>query len=191
VSEHPASPAAGTPAGDPGFQVRRGEAGDAAAFLAYLRRMGGETGFVSFGAEGIELTVEEEAAHIAKTNARDNAVFLLAMAGGEIVGGLTFSAGTRPRLRHSGEFGVSVLREWWGRGVARALLEAMLAWARESGVVRKINLRVRADNVRAIALYERLGFVREGRVTRDLLVDGEFHDTLLMGLAIDPAPAEG
>jgi RimJ/RimL family protein N-acetyltransferase len=75
--------------------------------------------------------------------------------------------------------------------VARALLEAMLAWAHAGGVVRKVNLRVRADNVRAIALYERLGFVREGRLTRDLLVDGEFHDTLLMGLAIDPAPAEG
>jgi hypothetical protein len=112
VSEHPASPSAGAPASDPGFQVRRGEPGDAAAFLAYLRGMGGETQFVSFGAEGIELTEEEEAAYIAKTNARDNAIFLLAVAGGEIVGGLTFTAGTRPRLRHSGDFGVSVLREW-------------------------------------------------------------------------------
>jgi len=191
MSEHPASPSAGPPAAGPDFQVRRGEAGDAAAFLAYLRKMGSETTFVSFGAEGIELSEAEEAAHIAKTNARDNALFLVAVAGGEIVGGLTFSAGTRPRLRHSGEFGVSVLREWWGRGVARALLETLLAWAREGGVVRKVNLRVRADNERAIALYERLGFMREGRMTRDLFVDGVFHDTLLMGLGIDPAPAKG
>ena len=171
---------------DTGFQVRRGGPADAPAFLAYLRRMGGETDFVSFGAEGIELTEEEEAAYIAKTNARDNAIFLLAVAGGEIVGGLTFNGGTRARLRHTGEFGVSVLREWWGRGVARALLETMLEWARRSGVVRKINLRVRTDNERAIRMYERLGFVHEGLATRDMLIDGRFHDSLLMGLEIDP-----
>lgn len=176
-------PAAGA---DAGFTIRRAEPEDAAAFLAYLRRMGGESQFVTFGPEGIALGEEEEAAYIAKTNALDNAIFLLAVADGEIVGGLTFSGGERPRLRHTGEFGVSVLRAWWGRGVARALLDEMLAWARRSGVVRKINLRVRTDNTRAIRLYERLGFVHEGLVTRDMLIDGRFHDSLLMGLAIDP-----
>jgi RimJ/RimL family protein N-acetyltransferase len=171
---------------DAGFTIRRAEPGDAAAFLAYLRKMGGESQFVTFGPEGIALSEEEEAAYIATTNALDNAIFLLAVADGEIVGGLTFSCGERPRLRHVGEFGVSVLRAWWGRGVARALLDEMLAWARRSGVVRKINLRVRTDNERAIRLYERLGFVHEGLATRDMLIDGRFHDSLLMGLAIDP-----
>jgi RimJ/RimL family protein N-acetyltransferase len=83
---------------------------------------------------------------------------------------------------------VSVLRAWWGRGIARALLETMLAWAQAGGAVRKINLRVRADNTRAIALYEHLGFAHEGRATRDLWVDDAFHDSLLMGIEIDPAP---
>ncbi len=191
TSDNPSSPAAPTAAPDAGFQIRRCEPGDAAAFLAYLRKMGGETEFVTFGPEGIDLTEEEEAAYIAKTNASDNAIFLLAVADGEIVGGLTFSGGTRARLRHVGEFGVSVLREWWGRGVARALLETMLKWARRSGVVRKINLRVRTDNERAIRMYERLGFVHEGRVTRDVLIDGQFHDIFLMGLEIDPQPEPG
>ena len=61
--------------------------------------------------------------------------------------------------------------------------------AEGGGVVRKLNLRVRADNARAIALYERLGFAVEGRATRDVLIDGEFHDCLVMGRAVDPAPA--
>ncbi|HEU4557161.1 MAG TPA: GNAT family protein [Longimicrobium sp.] len=185
------TPAAGAPAADPGFRIRPGQPEDAAAFLAYLRKMGGETEFVTFGPEGIDLNEEEEAAYIAKTNANDNAIFLLAVADGEIVGGLTFAGGTRARLRHTGEFGVSVLREWWGRGVAGALISEMLDWARRSGVVRKINLRVRADNPRAIRLYERLGFAHEGRVTRDIQIDGQFYDNLAMGIEIDPEPENG
>jgi RimJ/RimL family protein N-acetyltransferase len=171
----------------PGFAIRHAQPGDAAAILAYLRQMGSETGFVTFGAEGIPMDEEAEAAHIGRVNEADNAIFLLAMADGGIIGALTFNGGNRSRTRHVGEFGVSVLRAWWGRGVARALLEQMLAWARASGVVRKINLRVRVDNTRAIALYERLGFVHEGRTTRELWVDDAFHDSLLMGIEIDPA----
>jgi RimJ/RimL family protein N-acetyltransferase len=35
-------------------------------------------------------------------------------------------------------------------------------------------------------LYERYGFVREGLVTRDMLIRGEFVDNYTMGLQIDP-----
>jgi RimJ/RimL family protein N-acetyltransferase len=171
-----------------GFHLRHAEPADAAAMLAYLRQMGSESSFVTFGAEGIPLGEEAEAAHIERVSKADNALFLLALADGGIIGALTFSGGDRSRTRHMGEFGVSVLKAWWGRGVASALLDAFLAWARRGGVIRKINLRVRADNARAIALYERLGFVYEGRSTRDLWVDGAFHDALLMGLEIDPEP---
>lgn len=178
-----------TPAGatEAGFQLRRATPDDAGAILAYLRRMGGETEFVTFGSEGIPMSEEAEASYIASVAQRDNAIFLLAVDGERIVGALTFAGGERARLRHVGEFGVSVLREWWGRGVATALIREMLVWARKSGVVRKINLKVRADHERGIALYERLGWVHEGRTTRDLWIDGRFHDGLYMGQEIDPA----
>lgn len=48
-----------------------------------------------------------------------------------------------------------------GRGIADGLIEAVVAWARQSGV-RRIVLEVADSNVRAIALYERLGFRRTG-----------------------------
>ncbi len=49
-----------------------------------------------------------------------------------------------------------------GRGIAKALLEALMQAAKEQGIV-AFTLEVRAGNAAAIALYEKLGFVCEGR----------------------------
>jgi RimJ/RimL family protein N-acetyltransferase len=79
-----------------------------------------------------------------------------------------------------------VRQAYAGKGVGRALLELLIAWAEGSGVIRKLDLKVRADNLNAIRLYERLGWKIEGVVTRDLCVDGVYHDALYMGRWVDP-----
>jgi RimJ/RimL family protein N-acetyltransferase len=167
-------------------RIRRAEPDDAAAILAYLGRVGGETVNLTFGAEGPGFSEEEEREYLARVSAADNSLAILALAGDEIVGSLTFDGGRRPRMRHAGEFGISVLQAYAGQGLGKALLEYMLAWAERSGVVRKINLKVRVDNLPAIRLYEQMGWVHEGRTTRDTLIDGEFNDCLLMGREVDP-----
>jgi RimJ/RimL family protein N-acetyltransferase len=167
-------------------RLRRAEPDDAAAILAYLRRVGGETVNLSFGSEGPGISEAEEREYLTRVAASDNSLAVAALAGDEIVGTLTFDGGRRPRLRHAGEVGISVLQAYAGQGLGKALMEYLIAWAEQSGVVRKINLKVRVDNEPAIRLYERLGWVREGRTTRDTLIDGEFNDCLLMGRAVDP-----
>jgi RimJ/RimL family protein N-acetyltransferase len=168
-------------------RIRRAEPGDAAAVLAYLGRVGGETINLTFGEEGPGITEEEEREYLTRVSASDNSLAILAMVADEIVAGLTFDGGRRPRMRHAGEFGISVLQAYAGQGIGKALLEYMIAWAERGGVVRKINLKVRADNVSAIRLYERMGWLHEGRTTRDTLIDGKFSDCLLMGREVDPA----
>lgn len=165
--------------------LRHATAADAPAVLAHLRRSGGETPFLSFGEEGPDLTEEDERDYLADTAASDTGFALLAEWRGEIVGCVTFNGGRRPRLRHVGELGISIARSCWGIGLGRRMITDFLAWATASGVVRKVNLRVRVDNTRAIALYESLGFVTEGRLTRDTAENGEFFDALIMGKAID------
>jgi RimJ/RimL family protein N-acetyltransferase len=166
--------------------IRRARPDDAGPVLEYLRDVGGETPNLTFGAEGPGLTEDEEREYLRRVGESDNSLAILALVGDTIVGGLTFDGGRRSRLRHVGEFGISVAQEYAGLGIGRAMIEYMIGWAERSGVVRKINLKVRVDNLGAIRLYERLGWVHEGRTTRDTLIDGEFNDCLLMGRAVDP-----
>jgi len=68
-----------------------------------------------------------------------------------------------------------------GRGVGTALMEHLLRWARAQPALRKVELNVRATNARAIALYEKHGFVEEGRRRgRVATAGGAFMDDVLM-----------
>lgn len=113
-------------------------------------------------------------------------LYLLAEVADEIVGVLTFSGGKRARVQHQGEVGISVLRTYWNLKIGSHLLAYLIEWARQTDIIRKINLRVRVDNLAAIHLYEKHGFVREGHIIRDFFLHGQFIDAYIMGKQLDP-----
>jgi len=78
---------------------------------------------------------------------------------------------------------LGVLAEASGKGVGTDLLEEAKRWATARGLHR-IELNVMARNHRAIALYERAGFVHEGRRADCLLIDGKFLDELYMAMIL-------
>lgn len=95
-------------------------------------------------------------------------------------------------LRHVGLLGLGVHPDAQGIGVGRALMVRLLEWARahrdaDGGRVLRVELYVRADNPRAIALYRSVGFELEG-TRRGFLrrEDGALVDDLVMGLMIEP-----
>jgi RimJ/RimL family protein N-acetyltransferase len=65
------------------------------------------------------------------------------------------------------------------RGIGLALMEAAEDWARTVGV-RKLELHVFPHNTPAIALYEKLGYQREGFRRGHYRRGGEFIDAILM-----------
>ena len=71
-----------------------------------------------------------------------------------------------------------------GFGVGSTLLDFLIAWTRATGVITKLNLRVRSDNERAIRLYQRKGFVLEGTISREHLIDGRYFSQDCMGLQL-------
>jgi len=86
-----------------------------------------------------------------------------AFVNGQIVGvaGLRFER--RERTRHKASlFGMTVLPEFRGQGIARALVEAVLEQARSSPGTLVVQLTVSESNAPAIRLYESCGFRRFG-----------------------------
>lgn len=76
--------------------------------------------------------------------------------------------------------GFVVAEELRGRGVGRRLMRAAMDEARRQGAVR-ITLRVLGHNTPARKLYEAEGFVIEGVLPGEFLLDGAYVDDILMG----------
>ena len=164
------------------FEIVRAQAQDAAALLEYLKIVGGETENLSFGAEGVPLNVEAERTYLGmQAQSRDH-IQLLAKANGEIIGTASLNR-NKNRMSHRAEFGISVKKAWWGCGVASALTEHILISARDTGV-EQINLEVRSDNNRAIALYKKFGFRKLCTFPGFFKINGELIDFDLMNLTI-------
>ncbi|WP_250536146.1 GNAT family N-acetyltransferase [Caballeronia sp. AZ10_KS36] len=82
-------------------------------------------------------------------------------------------------------WGVYVAPDMRGRGVSRALIVALIEFARLEPEITQINLTVNANNELATRLYKSLGFEPFGVERNSLLVDGCFHDEVHMSLKID------
>ena len=99
----------------------------------------------------------------------------------EVIGCLSFENGQRRRIAHRGSFGISVREKWRGQGIGTAMLQTLIDWAEANPLIEKVGLSVFANNVDAIRLYKRLGFVEEGRQPREMkLGPGEYTDNVLM-----------
>lgn len=161
--------------------VRRLVEDDAPTLLELLPRTHGESDFLAYLPGEFNFTLEQEKEFIRGQHAPPGNLLLAA----EHVGRIVAIAGTHGtkfrRQAHHRELGVTVLREYWGLGLGRALMSALIEWGVQEGL-RKLTLRVFADHVRGIALYRSLGFVEEGRLRGDALrVDGTYSDTIVMG----------
>jgi len=164
--------------------IREASADDAGAVLGHVQAIAGESDFLNFGPGEFRLSEAEEAEFLRRFQASDNQIYLLGQIGEEMVATLAFSGGSRRRGRHCGEFGMSVRKDHWGLGIGSLMLDALLDWAKHSGIVTKINLRVRTDNERAIRLYTSKGFTMEGTIHRAVFLDGQYFDHHCMGLQL-------
>lgn len=162
------------------YTIQKAKPEDAKALIEYLKVIGGETDNLTFGAEGPPVTEEEEREFVAKINGGGRSLMLAVWEDGKLIANANLKAMER-RLSHRAGLGVTVLKEAWGRGIGAALIERLIAHAREQGI-EIIELQVRSDNARAIHLYEKFGFVKIGRYPGYMKVDGKLIDCDLMNL---------
>lgn len=110
-----------------------------------------------------------------------DALNLLALIGDDIVGH-AYLGRPQPhaRRRHVGAIGIAVRPDRQRRGVGNALLAAIIERAERWMQMTRLELEVYVDNVAAIALYRKHGFVEEGRMRGYAFRDGEYVDALAM-----------
>jgi putative acetyltransferase len=158
--------------------VRRASAKDAAAYVRIMNHPQVQPSL-------LQLPFGDEAMWQARLSQEHPAgsghLPLVAEIGGEVVG----TAGVHPvgpalRRRHAMSLGIGVVPEAQGRGVGRALMQAICDYADRWAQVLRLELTVFADNDRAIALYRRFGFVEEGRHRGFAMRDGRYVDALAM-----------
>ena len=143
--------------------IREAEPDDAAELVTFLNRVSLETDFTSLDREGILLTDAEMELFLDKQARSENQITLLALLNDEIAGLVNITADQRKRVRHIGDLFIVIGKKYWNNGLGSLLLEEVIEWAQASGILRRLQLTVQTRNQAAVHLYQKNGFVIEGR----------------------------
>ena len=84
---------------------------------------------------------------------------------------------------HIAYLGISVAKEYRGKGLAKKLYSQAEKKARKSGIER-IYVKAYAENKRAISFYKRLGFIEVALLEDEIKIGDWREDALLMGKKI-------
>jgi len=128
------------------------------------------------------MTLEQEREWIkASPEKRQEVNFAIDTSGGVHIG----SVGLRniDEVYHYADFGIMIGdKNYWNKGLGSEATNLMLCYGFEQLHLHRIELDVYEYNERAIKVYERIGFIKEGVKREHVLWDGKFYDTILMGM---------
>lgn len=143
--------------------LRNAVAADGSAVLENFNLTHGETDFLLSYPDENSFDAEAEGKFLQEKTESENEIEIAAFVDGKVAGTAGIDAiGSQYKIRHRAEFGVAVLKEYWGFGLGRALAEACIACAKAAGYA-QLELNVVAENENAIDLYRKLGFTEYGR----------------------------
>lgn len=160
--------------------IRNAREEDAQRLIDYLKTTSGETRFLIREPDEVTMTQEDERRFIRRQNESASDVMLLAFYDGEFAGNASLMGMGPSRYRHRAGVAIALYQAYTGLGIGRAMIEALLAIAKECGI-EQVELEVVADNERAIALYKKLGFEVYGTMPRNMKYrDGTYADVYWM-----------
>jgi len=76
-------------------------------------------------------------------------------------------------------------KEYWNKGYGSDSMMTLLKFAFNRMNLHRVYLKVYDFNVRGIKSYEKCGFRREGVLRHDLYINGDYHDSIIMGVLKD------
>lgn len=163
---------------------RRAQESDAEKIVNFYNFVGGETSYLSFEKDEYPMNVKEQEEELRSLENKKTSIMLLAMDGDEITGIATINSSAKIKARHDGELGIVVAKKYQGQGIGTELIRQLIEWAKGNGVTTRISLDTRADNVKAVELYMKFGFIVEGCRKNSTLLNGKYYDLYVMGMML-------
>ncbi len=142
--------------------IRNAEPSDAIVLVKYLNKIYSETPYLIREPDEVSVTPEQEESFIRNRMESERELMILAFIDGKHVGNCSMhTLENYKRYSHRCEVAVALYQEFCGFGIGKIMLETILDVAKKSGF-EQAELEVVSDNKKAIALYEKLGFVKYG-----------------------------
>jgi RimJ/RimL family protein N-acetyltransferase len=110
-------------------------------------------------------------------------ISVVAEVNGGLVGNSEISRGRTSDEFYHGKLGISLLREYRDQGMGFEMMKTLVDQSRNIGL-KSIELEVFASNVRAIGLYEKVGFSKAGRIPKKIFRRGRFTDIIVMSIVL-------
>ena len=146
--------------------IRNATITDAKGVLENTKIIREETDFLLSYPDEINFSVEEKEKFLEDKENSSCEIQICALVDDRIVGLAGISAvGSKDKVKHRAEFGVSIEKAYYGKGIGTALTQACIQCAKTAGY-RQLELEVVAENTNAIALYKKFGFTETGRNPR-------------------------
>lgn len=146
--------------------LRNGDTADGAEVKEVFDITHTETDYLLSYSDENSFDAQQEADYLHEKTESSDEIEIVAAVDGRIAGTAGIEAvGRKHKLRHRAEFGIGILKEYWGLGIGRALAEACIECAEKAGYT-QLELNVAAENTRAVSLYKSIGYVEFGRNPR-------------------------
>ena len=167
------------------YVIRKATSSDAEELLRYLKQIGSESDNLTFGEEGMPFSLEAEQKFLESLEKSDSTVIFCAFDGDKLIADISVQRVTRDRLKHRGNIGISVLKDYWRNGIGTSLMKTALDYSKNVMGMEVVTLEVRCDNERAIRLYEKFGFKITGTIPAMMKINGELIDCYTMTLFLN------
>ncbi len=146
--------------------LRNGEYADGEAVFVNFNETHAETDYLLSYPDENSFDAQQEAEFLKEKTESPNEIEIVAVVDGVVAGTAGIEAvGAKYKLKHRAELGIAILKEYWGLGIGKALMEACIECAKEAGYT-QLELNAVAENERAVTLYKKMGFVEYGRNPR-------------------------
>lgn len=167
-------------------RLRNGTYSDGAAVFENFNLTHAETDYLLSYPDENSFTEAQEGEFLKKKTESKNEIEIIALVDGEIVGTAGIDAvGSKYKVIHRAEFGISIAKDYWGLGIGKALTAACIDCARAAGYT-QLELSAVAENESALALYRKAGFIEYGRNPRGFRsrLTGEYQELVYMRLEL-------